>query len=69
MLIVVPKDAAHPPSTESVLQFLSDKVAKWWLPDDMSVVTEIPHTATGKINKLGLRQQFKDYKLPVTQSA
>ena len=69
LLIVVPKDAAHPPTTESVLQFLSDKVAKWWLPDDMSIVSEIPHTATGKINKLGLRKQFKDYKLPVTQSA
>jgi len=69
LLIVVPKDAAHPPSTESVLQFLSDKVAKWWLPDDMSLVEEIPHTATGKINKLGLRKQFKDYKLPATQSA
>jgi len=69
LLIVVPKDAAHPPSTESVLQFLSDKVAKWWLPDDMALVSEIPHTATGKINKLGLRQQFKDYRLPVTQSA
>ena len=69
LLIIVPKDANQPPTTESVLQFLSDKVAKWWLPDDMSVVTEIPHTATGKINKLGLRQQFKDYKLPATQSA
>jgi acyl-CoA synthetase (AMP-forming)/AMP-acid ligase II len=69
LLIVVPKDATNPPSTEQVLEFLSDKVAKWWLPDDMAIVTEIPHTATGKINKLGLRQQFKEYQLPVAQNA
>ena len=35
-----------------------------FLPDDVQVVTEIPHTATGKINKLKLRESFKDYKLP-----
>jgi acyl-coenzyme A synthetase/AMP-(fatty) acid ligase len=35
------------------------------LPDDVTFVTEIPHTATGKISKLTLRAQFKDYKLPV----
>ncbi len=69
LLIVVPKDATNPPNMEHVLHFLSDKVAKWWLPDDMAIVTDIPHTATGKINKLGLRHQFKDYKLPITQNA
>ncbi len=69
LLIVVPKDATNPPNMEHVLHFLSDKVAKWWLPDDMALVTDIPHTATGKINKLGLRQQFKDYELPITQNA
>ena len=37
---------------------------QWWMPDDMQVVEEIPHTATGKINKLKLRETFKDYKLP-----
>ena len=39
-----------------------DKVAKWWIPDDVAFVKEIPHTATGKVYKLKLRQQFKDFK-------
>jgi fatty-acyl-CoA synthase len=42
--------------------FLADKVAKWWLPDDLVVVDEIPHTATGKILKTKLREAFKDYR-------
>ncbi len=51
-------------STGEVLDFLKRRIAKWWMPDDMQVVKEIPHTATGKINKLKLRETFKDYKLP-----
>jgi non-ribosomal peptide synthetase component E (peptide arylation enzyme) len=46
------------------LSFLANKVAKWWLPDDVVFVDALPLTATGKIYKLGLRQQFKDYQLP-----
>jgi fatty-acyl-CoA synthase len=42
--------------------FLADKVAKWWLPDDLVVVDEIPHTATGKILKTKLRAAFKDHR-------
>lgn len=49
---------------DEVIDFLRGKVAKWWLPDDVVYVEEIPHTATGKIQKMELRQQFKDYKLP-----
>jgi len=62
LLIVVPKDAANPPSAESILSLLESKVAKWWLPNGVEFVSEIPHTATGKINKVGLREQFKDYQ-------
>ena len=50
-----------------MLGFLSDKIAKWWMPDDVQLVDEIPHTAAGKINKLGLRKQFEDYKLPTAR--
>jgi acyl-CoA synthetase (AMP-forming)/AMP-acid ligase II len=63
LLVVVPKEG-HAPKSEEVLAFLKPKIAKWWMPDDMQVVTEIPHTATGKINKLKLRETFKGYKLP-----
>jgi 3-(methylthio)propionyl---CoA ligase len=39
-------------------------VAKYCLPNDVTFVDELPHTATGKLQKLKLREQFKDYKLP-----
>ena len=38
------------------------KVAKWWVPEHVVFVKELPHTATGKLSKLQLRQQFKDYR-------
>jgi len=63
LLVVVPKEGKTP-KPDDVLGFLQGRVAKWWMPDDMQLVKEIPHTATGKINKLKLRETFKDYKLP-----
>ena len=63
LLVIVPAKG-RTPERDEVLGFLSDKIAKWWMPDDVQVVDEIPHTAAGKINKLGLRKQFEDYKLP-----
>ena len=47
-----------------VIAFLGDKMAKWWLPDDVVFVDELPHTATGKIQKSVLRERFADYRLP-----
>ena len=49
---------------KELIEFLGSKVAKWWLPDDVQFVEAIPHTATGKILKTRLREDFKDYKLP-----
>jgi fatty-acyl-CoA synthase len=43
---------------DGVLAYLSDKVAKWWLPDDVVFVPELPHAATGKVSKRTLREQF-----------
>ena len=63
LLICVPSEGKEP-NKVSVLKYLEDKLAKWWLPDDVVFVDEIPHTATGKIQKLTLREQFVDYKLP-----
>ena len=62
LLIIVPKNAEQPPAVESVLAFLENKVAKWWLPSGVVFTDAIPHTATGKINKVGLREQFKTYR-------
>jgi fatty-acyl-CoA synthase len=62
LVVVVKKDGA--PSREELLDYLRPRVAKWWLPDDVVFVDEIPHTATGKIKKTALRETFRDYRLP-----
>jgi len=49
---------------EEILSWLEGRIAKWWIPDDVVFVDEIPHTATGKIKKVELRKQFADYRLP-----
>jgi fatty-acyl-CoA synthase len=63
LLVIVPK-AGKSPNKEDLIDYLDGKVAKWWLPDDVVFVDEIPHTATGKIQKTTLRDQFRDYRLP-----
>jgi fatty-acyl-CoA synthase len=45
----------------SVLRIYEGKVAKWWLPDDVLVVSELPHTATGKLLKTALRNRYRDH--------
>ena len=45
---------------EELLEFLAGKVAKWWLPDDVAFVAELPHTATGKLLKTKLREMFRE---------
>ena len=51
-------------SSEEVLEFLRGKLHKMALPDGVEFVDELPHTATGKLNKLGLRKTFADYEFP-----
>jgi fatty-acyl-CoA synthase len=63
MLVVIPRDGAAPDKAE-LLRFLADKVAKWWLPDDVVFVEAFPMTATGKVSKVRLREQFKGHRLP-----
>ncbi|WP_436355652.1 long-chain-fatty-acid--CoA ligase [Brevundimonas sp. CEF1] len=46
------------------LDFLQGKIAKWWMPDDVVFMADIPLGATGKIDKKLLREQMKDYRLP-----
>jgi fatty-acyl-CoA synthase len=45
---------------------MQGRIAKWWMPDDVVMIEEIPHTATGKIQKMTLRDMFRDYRLPGT---
>jgi acyl-CoA synthetase (AMP-forming)/AMP-acid ligase II len=68
LLIVVRKQGSAL-ERRALLDFMKDKIASWWLPDDVIFVEALPMTATGKIHKLTLRAQFKDYKLPAVQRA
>jgi fatty-acyl-CoA synthase len=63
-IVVAVKKAGQEVSREELLKFYEGKIAKWWMPEDVVFVSELPHTATGKLSKLTLRQQMKDYKLP-----
>tara|TARA_Y100000052_G_scaffold27486_1_gene35676 strand:- start:68434 stop:70077 length:1644 start_codon:yes stop_codon:yes gene_type:complete len=63
-LLIVQLHEGQTATKEEILKQLEGKIAKWWTPDDVAFVDAIPLGATGKINKLALREQFKDYKLP-----
>ncbi len=62
-LLLVVKKAGADLSESAVIEYLTGNVAKWWLPDEVKFVEELPHTATGKILKRALRDEYKDYKL------
>jgi fatty-acyl-CoA synthase len=62
-VVVAVKKPGQDVSKADLLKFYEGKIAKWWMPDDVLFVPELPHTATGKLSKLTLRQQLKDYKL------
>ena len=63
-LLLVVRRAGQDVTREDLLEFLAARVARWWLPDDVVFVAELPHTATGKMQKIKLREQFKDHVLP-----
>jgi 3-(methylthio)propionyl---CoA ligase len=65
LLVVVLKPGASA-TREELLQFFAGKVAKWWIPDDVAFVEKLPLTATGKLSKLQLRQQFAEYRFANT---
>ncbi|MEP3051604.1 MAG: long-chain fatty acid--CoA ligase [Erythrobacter sp.] len=62
VLFVVKNEGADM-SSDDVIEYLKPLIAKWWLPDAVEFVDDIPHTATGKISKKDLRDRFSDYKL------
>ena len=51
-------------SKDELLGWLGDKVAKWWLPDDVAFIDEVPKTSVGKFSKKDLRDKFEGYQLP-----
>jgi acyl-CoA synthetase (AMP-forming)/AMP-acid ligase II len=63
LLVCVKKPNAGPVTREDILKYLEGKIAKWWMPDDVVFADQIPHTATGKIQKRDLRDTYKDHQL------
>ena len=60
MLFVV-TNSGDPIEKDSIIEFLTDKVAKWWLPDEIVFLKELPHGATGKLQKFELREEYNNY--------
>ncbi|MFD2785431.1 3-(methylthio)propionyl-CoA ligase [Hymenobacter rubripertinctus] len=61
-LLVVVRQAGHTVSAEELLAFYEGKIAKWWTPEAVEFVDELPHTATGKLLKTKIRQTFAGYQ-------
>ena len=63
-LLIVVKNGQGDVTPDELKTFLDGKIAKWWIPDDVQYIKEMPHTATGKIQKMKLREIFEDYQFP-----
>lgn len=61
-LLVIAAKPGQSPTRDDILFYLDGRIARWWMPDDVVFVKEIPHTATGKISKLTLRKQWGNHK-------
>ena len=64
VVVVVGEDGQTAPGLDALREFLAGRVPKWWLPDDVVVVDEIPKTSVGKLNKRALREELGDLRLP-----
>jgi fatty-acyl-CoA synthase len=62
LLLVVRKPGAMV-TPQEITAHLAKHVAKWWLPDAIEFVDDLPHTATGKLLKTALRERFKNFRL------
>jgi fatty-acyl-CoA synthase len=61
-LLLVVRDENSEVAAEQIQAYLAGEVAKWWLPDAIEFVSELPHTATGKLSKKDLRDRYRDYR-------
>ena len=67
LVVVLKKDQSA--TKDEILAFMCGKIANWWMPDEVVFVDDIPHTATGKIQKIALRERFRDFVLPTAAAA
>jgi acyl-CoA synthetase (AMP-forming)/AMP-acid ligase II len=63
LLVIAPRPGQQP-ETGELIELLAQRFPRWMLPDDVAIVTEMPHTATGKVMKTKLREMFAGHKLP-----
>jgi fatty-acyl-CoA synthase len=63
LLVVAPRSQCRP-QRDDLIAFLAGQFPRWMLPDDVVVLDELPHTATGKLMKTRLREMFQDHRLP-----
>ncbi|MEQ8663235.1 MAG: AMP-binding protein, partial [Gammaproteobacteria bacterium] len=63
-LLVVVSDTPGDALAAELLAAFEGQVARWWIPNDVVFVDELPHTATGKVSKLSLRGRFTEYRFP-----
>ena len=63
-LLIVTARPGRAPQCDALIAFLAQRFPRWMLPDDVVVLDELPHTATGKVMKIRLREMFRDHKLP-----
>ena len=68
-LLVAVRNEGSSVSSGELLAYFEGKVAKWWIPDDVVFVDGLPHTATGKLLKMELRESFSGYELPTIAGA
>lgn len=68
-LLLVKLKPGETATRDEFLHFLEGKIAKWWMPDDVVFVDDIPLGATGKIDKKLIRERMKDYVLPAAPAA
>ncbi len=62
-LLIIEAKKNERPSKEEILTFMKDRIARWWMPDDVVFVDALPLGSTGKIDKRGLRDRFKDFQV------
>ena len=67
LLVTIKKNASI--STQDIFKHLQPRIASWWMPDEIIIVDELPHSGTGKIQKAELRQLYKNHKLPELNQA
>jgi fatty-acyl-CoA synthase len=67
-LLIIVREPGSGIDRNEVLAYLEGKIARWWMPDDVEFIEEIPHTATGKIQKVDLRERFSGYEFSTADS-